>query len=76
MCIHTRDCCRVHGCKYGDSDCPVYLGFASQEFACEYCGEGNIFDDGWTAPKLEDVPKIHIDEFRKRREYAENLRIF
>lgn len=30
--VHTRHCCLVHGCKYGeDDDCSVVQGYAVQE---------------------------------------------
>lgn len=32
---HVTHCCKRHGCKYGDEDCPVVLGTAQQECACE-----------------------------------------
>lgn len=35
--VHTRHCCVFHGCKYGDADCPVWLGTHEQESPCEDC---------------------------------------
>lgn len=35
--VHAAHCCRWHGCKYGDSDCPVANGEVEQEYPCEYC---------------------------------------
>ena len=37
MCVHTSHCCKDHGCKYGDSDCPVETGRLKQEYPCEMC---------------------------------------
>jgi len=37
MCVHTSHCCKDHGCKYGDSDCPVETGRMKQEYPCEMC---------------------------------------
>jgi hypothetical protein len=34
---HGRHCCKKHGCKYGDDDCPVVLGKEKQEFKQECC---------------------------------------
>lgn len=34
---HITHCCVLHGCKYGDSDCPVATEDAVQEYACEWC---------------------------------------
>jgi len=36
--VHDSHCCPKHGCKYGDSDCPVELG-KELGFKCEYCYE-------------------------------------
>lgn len=39
--VHATHCCKEHGCKYGDEDCPVYLGIIKQEYPCEYCEDTN-----------------------------------
>lgn len=36
-CVHTEHCCKRHGCKYGDSDCPVENGLKVQSGYCERC---------------------------------------
>lgn len=40
--VHTSHCCSLHGCKYGDEDCPVKLGTHTQEYGCEYCVHPDI----------------------------------
>lgn len=35
--VHTSHCCKQHGCKYGDEDCPVAFGEHKQEYPCETC---------------------------------------
>lgn len=35
--VHITHCCALHGCKYGDYDCPVTNALASQEYMCEEC---------------------------------------
>ncbi len=30
--VHTRHCCKICGCKYGESDCTVVTGHLKQEF--------------------------------------------
>jgi len=35
--VHTEHCCIIHGCKYGDNNCPVELGNIKQTFLCEEC---------------------------------------
>ena len=34
---HVTHCCAQHGCKYGNSDCPVKTGTHEQEYPCEEC---------------------------------------
>lgn len=41
--VHISHCCSIHGCKYGDIDCPVILGLAKQKYSCEFCND-NEFD--------------------------------
>lgn len=35
--VHASHCCKVHGCKYGDEDCPVEMGEVEQRFECDNC---------------------------------------
>jgi len=35
--VHTEHCCKEHGCKYAEDDCPVVLGTMVQSFTCECC---------------------------------------
>jgi hypothetical protein len=35
--VHITHCCSKHGCKYGNSKCPVATGKVEQEYPCEYC---------------------------------------
>lgn len=39
--VHAAHCCSVHGCKYGDDDCPVVSG---EEWGiyCEQCLEEEV----------------------------------
>lgn len=37
--VHASHCCKWHGCKYGDKDCPVVSGEVEQLYICEYCRE-------------------------------------
>lgn len=34
--VHDAHCCVIHGCKYGDKDCPVLLG-QERGIECEEC---------------------------------------
>jgi len=41
--VHRTHCCILHGCKYGDKDCPVVNAEILQEYLCEDCSD-NFFD--------------------------------
>lgn len=45
--VHVSHCCKLHGCKYGDDDCPVVNGEVEQLYVCEEClfDEIESFDD-------------------------------
>ena len=56
-CVHTGHCCATCGCKYGSDSCPVWLGYAKQEYGC-YDGFGGC----------QSIKSIPHSEFIKRRE--------
>lgn len=37
--VHVEHCCAIHGCKYGDDNCPVAAGKLLQAFLCYDCYE-------------------------------------
>jgi hypothetical protein len=39
---HRTHCCVVHGCKYGDNQCPVVVRKVEQAYPCEDCGHAGI----------------------------------
>ncbi len=39
---HAAHCCKEHGCKYGDENCPVVLGTVEQRFPCLDCEDGSF----------------------------------
>ena len=49
--IHISHCCAIHGCKYGNTDCPVENKLVMQKYPCEYCEEQGI-------NSIEDVIKV------------------
>jgi hypothetical protein len=49
ICCETH-CCVVHGCKYGEEDCPVVSGTIKQKYLCERCN-----DEGY-----QDIPKTNV----------------
>lgn len=68
-CVHTEHCCRIHGCKYGDLNCPVYIGCKCQSFLCEQCTDS--FDESTWSMTLKDLPKVPFKEFERRRKAAD-----
>lgn len=34
---HIDHCCPLHGCKYGDTSCPVAAGRVEPDHPCEQC---------------------------------------
>lgn len=40
--MHEGHCCVLHGCKYGDEDCPVISGETQQRCQCESCDYDGI----------------------------------
>lgn len=54
--VHTEHCCAENGCKYGDIDCPVWLGYKKQSFP---------YWDGLEYGS--SIPEISQEEFIKRR---------
>lgn len=37
--VHQTHCCKLHGCKYGDENCPVVKNEIEQTYACMDCTE-------------------------------------
>lgn len=37
--VHTRHCCKYHGCKYDDPHCSVFYGPKEAEYDCEVCSD-------------------------------------
>ena len=60
--VHAAHCCKWHGCKYGDFDCPVYNGEVEQEYLCEDCYE-DLEDEEWVRKRL-----VRIEEIKKWKE--------
>ena len=36
---HITHCCRIHGCKYGNTNCPVETKTHMQKYVCEQCSD-------------------------------------
>jgi len=56
--VHTSHCCLNHGCKYGNTDCPVEFGGLKQEYPCAYCvWDSEDENDLWISD-LENTPEL------------------
>lgn len=55
--VHASHCCKWHGCKYGDPDCPVVNGEVEQEYLCEYCSE-LLREDEYYIKTAHDITEI------------------
>lgn len=65
--VHATHCCKKHGCKYGDQNCPVELGIVKEvyPFQCEICYEDNtkkndLIDILRWIPVTEKIPPMHM----------------
>lgn len=56
--VHTEHCCVIHGCKYGDEDCPVATKKKPQSFVCESC---DVYDGIHTLDMLHKVINQEIN---------------
>lgn len=56
--VHIAHCCYIHGCKYGDEDCPVVSGEVAQKYPCYDCNE-----------EIEPYTLEEIELLRKTKSY-------
>jgi hypothetical protein len=40
--LHIENCCAVHGCKYGEEDCPIAAHEEVQKNICSTCSQKGI----------------------------------
>jgi hypothetical protein len=52
--VHIEHCCKKHGCKYGNKDCPVINGIAEQKYPCESCDYEKEFLKNYSIKDLQD----------------------
>lgn len=55
--VHISHCCKWHGCKYGDPDCPVKLGKVKQAYLCDYCAE-DLEEEKFFVEKLAEIAEM------------------
>ena len=69
-CVHTEHCCKKHGCKYNDYNCPVAFGDKPQSFPCEWCLEDRNNPLQERIQQLEDAHKANVHQ-ELRTDYTE-----
>jgi hypothetical protein len=69
--VHVHHCCAIHGCKYGNEDCPVANKELKQIYLCEYCEE-----DGFsTVGELNDFVALQEQVKEAKANGVETLTI-
>ncbi len=56
--VHQTHCCITHGCKYGNTDCPVLSGMFLQAHPCELCRAEPKPTSSQTMTKIALLPGI------------------
>lgn len=62
--VHASHCCKWHGCKYGDDDCPVVRGVVKQQYLCEWCCE-DLENEQYLLLTLKNIQDMK--EFKNER---------
>ena len=55
--IHASHCCKWHGCKYGDTNCPVVLHKVKQIYLCEHCYD-YLHDENYYRQVIREIDEI------------------
>ena len=66
---HKTHCCILHGCKYGDPDCPVVQRVIVQDYLCEDC---EPYYNPWVKSSIE----VKIEDFKLLKTGAKNYHVF
>ena len=73
MSVHGSHCCRWHGCKYGDENCPVANGKEKQLYLCEYCYE-DLEHEEYHQQALKNIAEIKKFKRKEKVILHENRR--
>lgn len=65
--VHASHCCKWHGCKYGDPDCPVVAGEVEQSYPCEYCSD-LLAEEEYYIRTAREITEIKTWWEKKKRE--------
>ena len=57
--VHKSHCCKWHGCKYGDKDCPIVNGEEKQLYLCEDCDE-DLESEEHHKQALKNIEEIKV----------------
>lgn len=68
--VHDTHCCKRHGCKYCDDDCPVQYSDAAGIF-CEMCQE----DEREYPYELQRITGLSVQEFEQLKADAQSWRL-
>ena len=72
--VHQSHCCKKHGCKYGNENCPVENGSIEQDTPCERCRTDDEDVDAATISDLKiELESVKRDNETLRRQIAEIL---
>ena len=63
---HISHCCKWHGCKYGDFNCPVVTGKVKQEYLCEDCYD-TIAEEEYYRQILQDIEEMKQFKENKKK---------
>jgi hypothetical protein len=59
--IHYEHCCIEHGCKYGDNNCPIWVGKQRQARPCQDCSTTDIFSHP-IIPPIEELQERNLND--------------
>jgi hypothetical protein len=71
--VHRTHCCKIHGCKYCDADCPVEHDVVKQGYPCEMCSEYGT--DVFFKKNAPIVTASQLVEFTLRSEITKLLKM-
>lgn len=65
--VHQEHCCKLHGCKYGNKNCPVESGELEQLYPCESCAHIDLkphirFVLHWARKRRPSNDMRYVDE--------------
>lgn len=70
--VHASHCCKWHGCKYGDKNCPVVKGEVEQLWPCDDCYDEMDEADYYTSviARLPDMYELRLKAQKRNFEEA------